>query len=269
MLTNASFDPNQGLVLKDYTIIWEKAEVRMKITYDYLQDPHYVPFDPNRHTYQSGDYDKDKRLVIWRTLEKYMISTPEKTETLDKAQPLYISPNGDIEKYKGVHTAKNVYHAKSKVYDGEFKFFLLAAGLCFSDYLDANSMNLTKMPHIQYVEIKSGGNFGKDTKGSWELTVEPNSAFVKSASYKPEWLNYPQIKLSAFNFIKKGELGYAREGKIVFSDNSAKEYMDIDISLGDSPMLRQEINQRFVSPLPSGSEIIDFNEQKPTRTTIK
>ena len=74
MLTDAAmFDPNQGLVLKDYAVIWKTNEVRMKILYDYLQEPVYVPPGSTKHAYQSIDYDKDKRLIVWRFLETHMI----------------------------------------------------------------------------------------------------------------------------------------------------------------------------------------------------
>lgn len=266
----AMFDPNQGLLLKDCAATWEKNDIRMKIVYDYLQDPVYVPPGSTSYAYQPIDYDKDKRLIVWRFLETYIISTPEKTEVLDKLQHLYVSPNGSIEKSAGIYTTKDVYHAKSNIDSGEFKYFLLAAGLCFSDYIDVNSMNLVKMPNKEHIEINSRGTSGKDAKGTWKLTVDPNAGyFVREASFTVEGLDKPSIEVSTSDIVKKDGFEYAREGHIVFSDSSVRDYGDIDISVINNQELRQEVNQHMEAPLAPGSEIIDFNEGKPTRMTIK
>lgn len=275
ILTHASmFDPNQGFLLKDCALTWEKNNMSMKIVYDYLQDTVYVPPDSGDYAYQSIDYDKDKRLIVWRVLEEYIISKPEKTEKLTKAQLFYVSPNGDIEKSSGFHTTKQVFRANSKNEgNGDFKFFLLAAGLSFSDYIDANNMNLMKMPNENIIEINARGTLGKnrkDTKGTWELTVDPNAGyFIRKASYTGEGLNRPSIKVSTSDIVKKDGLEYANKGHIAFDDFDIRDYANIDISLGDNQELRQEVNQHMEAPLASGSEIIDFNEGKPTRMTVK
>lgn len=271
MLTRAAmFDPNQGLLQKNCDVTWGKNDVRMKIVYDYLQDPVYIPPSSTSYTYQPIDYDKNKRLIVWRFLETYIVSTPEKTEVLDKLQHFYVSSNGDIEKTAGIHKAKHVFHEKSNVNYGEFKYFLLAAGLCFSDYIDMNSLNLVKMPDKELIEITSHGNFGKDSRGTWKLTVDPNSDFfVRNATYTLEGLDHPSMEVSTSNVVKKDGLEYAREVRIVLSDLSVRDYGDIDISITDNQQLRQEVGQIMESPLPSGSEVIDFNEGEPIRRTIK
>jgi len=272
ILTIANFfDPNQGFLLKDCAVTWRKNDVRMKITYDYLKDPVYVPPGSKSYAYQPISYDKDKRLIVWRTLEEYIMSTPEKTEVLDKTQLLYVSPKGDIKKSSGTHTTKHVFPATSNVYKGDFKYFLLAAGLGFSDYIDANNMNLIKMPNRDHIEINSHGTFGKNTKVTWKLTVDPNAGyFVRESSYTGEGLNRPSIKVSTSNIVKKDGLEYAREGHMVFSNSFVMDYIGIDISLRDNQELRQEVNQHMAAPLPSGSDIINFNnEGKPTRTPVK
>jgi hypothetical protein len=271
MITRAyMFDPNQGQMLKDCAVTWQGNDVKMKIVYDYLQDPVYVPPGTGGYAYQAIDYDKDKRLIVWRFLETYIISTTEKTEVLDKTQRLNVSPDGSIEKIGVVSTSKRVYHAKSGLYSGEFKYFLLASGLCFSDYIDANSINLIKTPNEKLVEFDSRGNFGKESRGTWKLTLDPNSDFfVKNASYTLDGMNRPSKIVSTSDIVKKNGLEYAREGHIIFSDSSVRDYGDINISIDDNQQLRQEITQTMESPLPPGSDIIDYNEGKPFRTTIK
>ncbi len=271
MITRASmFDPNQGQMLKDCSAIWQGGNVKMKIVYDYFQNPVYVPPGTGGYAYQPIDYDKDKCLLVVRFLETYIISTSEKTEILDKTQGLKVSPDGIVEKIGDVYTTKHIYQAKSGIYSGEFKYFLLASGLCFSDYIDSNSINLIKAPNEKLIEVNSIGNFGKESRGTWKLTVDPNSDFfVKNASYTLEGFNRPSIELSTSSIVKKDGLEYAREGRIVFSDSSVREYGDIDISITDNQQLRQKIEQIIESPLPSGSEIIDFNEGKPVHTTTK
>lgn len=265
------FDPKQGLRLKNCSVTWEGNDISMKIVYDYLQDPIYVPPDSGNNAYQSIDYDKDKCLIVWRFLETYITSTSEKTEKIDKLQNLYVSPNGDIEKAGGTHTTKHVFHANSSVNgNGEFKYFLLAAGLGFSDYISANDMGVGKMTNRDRIEINSRGTFGKDTKGTWKLTVDPNSGFfVREASYTGEGFNKPSIKVSTSDIVKKDGLEYANKGRIAFDDFNIRDYGDIHISIKDNKQLRQEINQLMQAPLASGSEIIDFNEGKPTHMTVK
>jgi hypothetical protein len=271
MVTRASmFDPNQGQMLKDCAVTWQGDNVKMKIVYDYFQDPVYVPPGTGRSAYQSIDYDKDKRLIVWRFLETHITSTPEKTEVLNKTQKIYVFPNGDMDKTAGIYNYKDVYHAKSDVRYGEFKYFLLATGLCFSNYIDGNSINLIKTPNEKFIEVNSRGNFGKESRGTWKLTVDPNSDFfVKNASYTLEGSNHLSMELSTSDIVKKDGLRYAREGRIVFSDSSVRDYGDINISITDNQQLRQEIERIMEVPLPSGSEIIDFNEGKPVRKTIK
>jgi hypothetical protein len=268
-LTDASlFDPNQGSLLKHHSVIWEKSDVKMKIAYHYNQDPVYVP--PGS-TYQPINYDKDKRLIVWRFLETYIVLTPEKTEKLDKLQKMYVSPNGETEKSTGIHNAKHIFHANSRVSgDGDFTFFLLAAGLGFSDYIDANNIELVKTSNGNRMEINSRGKFGKDTKGKWKLTVDPNTAyFVREASFTGEGLDKPSIKISTSSIVDKDGLKYARETHMVCADSFVREYTDIDITLRNNQELRQEVIQNMESPLPPGSEITDFNEGEPNHTRVK
>lgn len=274
ILTEASMsDPNQGRVLKDCAVTWEKNNIWMKMVYNYLQDPVYVPPGSMSYGYQPISYDKDKRLIVWRSLETYIISTPEKTEILDRLQLLYVDPNGAIEKHAGIHNTKHIFPANDQ-YDGNFDFqhFLLAAGLCFSDYIDANNIELVKTSDGNRIEINSRGTFGKDAKGTWKSTVDPNSDFfVREASFTGEGFNKPSIKMSTSDIVKKDGLAYAREGHIVFGDSNPtiRDYIDIDISVINNQELRQEVNQRMEAPLPTGSRIIDFKGGKPTMTTIK
>jgi hypothetical protein len=265
------FDPSQGLLIKDCAVTWEKDNIRMKIVYNYLQEPNYVSPGSMGNTYQPIDYDKDKRLIVWRVLEEYIISTPEKTEILDKAQLLYVYPNGNVEKSAGSHTTKHIFPANSKTEENsDFKFFLLAAGLSFSGYIDVNSMSLVEIPNGYLMEISTRGKFGKDTRGTWRLTVDPNSNFsVREASFTVEGNDRESIKVSTFGIVKKDGIEYAREGHIVFNVPFVREYADIDISVRNDQELRQEVNQHMEEPLAPGSQIIDFGGEKPTSITVK
>jgi hypothetical protein len=269
ILTEASlFDPKQGSLIKYCSVIWGNSDIKMKILYHYNQDPFYVP--PGS-TYQPINYDEDKRLIVWRFLETYIVSTPEKTEKLDKIQRLYVSPDGKIEKSTGIYNSKHVFHANSRVSgDGDFTFFLLSTGLGFSDYVDSNNIELVKMSDGNRIEINSRGTFGKDTKGRWELTVDPNTDyFVREASFTAEGFDKPSLKISTSSIVDKDGLKYAREAHMTCGDSFVREYIDIDITMRDNQELRQEVGQIMESPLPSGSEVIDFNEGEPVRTTIK
>lgn len=268
-LTRASlFDPNQGSLIKHYSVIWEKSDVKMKIAYHYNQDPVYVP--PGS-TYKMIDYDEYKRLIVWRLLGTYIILKPEKTERLDIQQKMYVSPDGKIEKSTGIHKAKYIFHAKNRVSgNGDFTFFLLATGLGFSDYIDANNIELAKMSDGKHIEINSRGTFGKHSKGKWKLTVDPNTAyFVREASFTGEGLDKPSIKISTSSIVDKDGLKYAREAHMVGADTFVREYTDIDITLKDNQELRQEVLQNIGSPLPPGSEITDFNEGEPNHIRVK
>jgi hypothetical protein len=275
ILTNASTsDPNQGRVLKDCAVTWEKNNIWMKMVYNYLQDPVYVPPGSMSYGYRPISYDKDKRLLVWRSLEAYIVSTPEKTEILDRLQLLRVDPNGAIEKSADIHITKHVFPANDQ-YDGNYDFqqFLLAAGLCFSDYIDANNIELVKTSDGNRIEINSRGTFGKNSKGTWKSTVDPDSDFfVREASFTGEGFNKPSIKMSTSDIVKKDGLAYAREGHIVLGGDSnpiIRDYVDIDISVINNQELRQEVNQHMEAPLPIGSDIIDFKGGKPTVTPIK
>jgi len=264
-------DPNHGHLLRDCSLVWKKDDTRMKIVYNYRHDPIYI--SPDSKGSQPINYDKDKRRIVWRKVETYIISTSEKIEMLDKLQSMCVSPNGDIEKFPGVFTAKHIFREGSNLSgDGHFKYFLLAAGLSFSNYIDVNSIDIIKMPNGNSMEINSSGIFRVNTKGRWKLTVDSNEGyFVREASFTMEGLDKPSLELSTSNVIKKDGLEYARRGRIVFNNEPRdyRDYEDIDICVKDNQELRQEIEQQLEEPLPVGSQIIDFAGGKPTVTTIK
>lgn len=262
-------DPEQGLLVKKCHVVWKKNETNMKVIYDYLKDPVYSP--PDSEIYQSIDYDANKRLIIWRLVEKYIMSTSEKTEIFDKTQLLYVSPNGDIQKSGGYHTTRHVFPDGGK-YDGNYEFeqFFLASGLSFSDYIDPNESPEMEILDGNVILLNARGTFGKNMKGTWKLTVDPDFGFfIRKAVFTGEGLHKPSVELSISEIVKTGALEYARQSQLTLGRFAVRDYVDIHVSMGDNLELRQEVNRQMKALLVPGSEIIRFNGEKPTRTTVK
>lgn len=266
-----SSDPNQGLLLEECSATWNKDNIYMKIDYKYLQEPLYFPPNSSK-VYQPVDYDSNKRLIVWRHLQVYIMSTAEKTERIDELQLLLVSPDGTVE-IKGSHTSKDIFPSNSLVRgDFDFRSFLYATGLNFYDSINKDNAFLENTSNSNFI-VNFRGKFGKGSKGIWKLTVDPNEDFfVKDASYTAALDDYnnpaiqPTIRISTSDIVKKDGLQYARQGRLTHI--YTMDFADINISKKDNLELREEVKKRMAN-LPPGSRITDFNGIKPTVTTTK
>ena len=72
---------------------------------------------------------------------------------------------------------------------------------------------------------------------------------MKKAFFTNENFDKPSVEVFTSEVVHKGELKYARQGKLIFSGIIKKNYEDIDISMMDDPELRREVKEKFETPL--------------------
>ncbi|MEJ5261008.1 MAG: hypothetical protein WHS88_12545, partial [Anaerohalosphaeraceae bacterium] len=262
------FDPRQGDVRIEGTITWRKDNLCMKMLYSYLQNPIYV--SPDTGIYKQIDYDRNRRLILWRPLEKYILSTLERTEIVDIYQLFFVSPEGEFEQSEDLYRIKHIFPSDCPL-DGtyEFKHFLMASGIGFLHYLEPNSPPEIEPVKNTVFRLKYSGNYGKEVKGVWELILDPNTFFfVQHALFTNEKMVTPSVEVSTSRVVIDGPLHYASQGTLVFSGMTRKRYEKIKIFAGDNLELRQEVYQKIKEEL-SGTDIVEFTGKKPVRIFMK
>jgi len=182
---NQFHDPSQGMVFMDCTITRTEEGCAMKITNHYEHPPVFAvrskPGDGSHHDYRAFDYNADGNLIVWRTLGKHILSTPDRNDTLEKVRVFFVATNGEI-----VETDDNIkLHRWSigsldSMY--EFRQFRLAAGRGFSK--DLRSVTSVKTLASGLLEVTVQASRGQGLQGTWELTTDPTSDYlVRKAAF--------------------------------------------------------------------------------------
>lgn len=261
-------DPYQGLVFQNCKATWNKDKIAMNITYSYEKEPVYV--SPEAKIYQRNDYDQNKRLIKWRFTESYILTTPDRNEKLDKMKCFFVDPNTGKSQLASVSIIKHIFPVTGG-YDAAFNFkqFLLATGLGYSDFLSFDDANSIQSQPPELIKICSKGFYGKELHGLWKLTINSDPNFyIKEASFTPDGANKPSISVQADAFVKKGNIAYSQVAHLKISPITADICVN-EISLDDSNSCYNSILGKLNEQLPAGSEIVDFRGGTPKRYTIK
>lgn len=261
-------DPNQGMVLMDCTVTRTEEGCAMKITNYYEHPPVFAartkPGDGSGHDYRDFDYDHDGNLIVWRTMGKYILSTPDRNDTLEKVRVFLVDPNGQI-----VETGDNIklhrwpIGSLDSMY--EFRQFQLSVGRGFSKHSGAIT-SIETLPS-GYKKVISKGLGG----GHWELTIDPKSDYlVRKGILTSEWTSEPTIEVTSSGIIEKNGLRIAKYGTYKSSAMPELSFEVTDISkvVGRNE-LYEEVQSRLIEPLPKGAGIIDLRGEKPVRSTVK
>ena len=262
-------DPKQGMVFKECEAVWAQEDCfAMKIIYHYEHPPVFGPLGFRR--YEPIDYDKEGNLIVWRSLEKYILFTPDRNETIERIKSFYVDPNGILVNKGGMQTKLFRYPIGSTNHMFEFNQFELAVGRGFSKQL--KSVTPVKSLSSGLMEVTSQGSYGPGIpQGHWELTLDPNSSFlVKKATFTPEGVDKPTVQVTSSGIMKKDELTIAKYGTFKYSDllEIDVEVTDISKVVGENE-LYEEVLYYLNSPLPQGSDITDFRGDKLVRTTVE
>jgi len=258
-------DPNQGMVYMDCETTWLKEDTfAMKIQYYYEHLPVYGRI--RTHNYAGYDY-RDGNLIVWRTLEAYILFSPDRNDTLEKVRVFYVDPNNKI-----VDMGDNIKLHRFKIGDTNNKYrfnqFEMATGRGFSKHLTSNISITSQPPRL--TEITSQDSW-LGVGGRWKLTIDPVSDnLVRGAIFTMNAATRPSVEVTTGGVIEKDGIKMAKYGTVKYSSDLELDIEVTDISkiIGKND-LYEGVAARLNEPLPKGAGIIDLTGTKPVRSTVK
>lgn len=261
-------DPNQGMVLIDCEATWAKEGVfAMKIVGNYEKDvPVFVPQRSRR--YKSIEYDRDGNLIVWRSVEKYILFAPDRNETLEVLRGFRIDPNNRILNMND-HTQLHRWPISNRNNMYELRQFQLATGRGFSKYLE--TVTSVKTLSSGLMKVASQGSYGPGLQGTWELTLYPKSDYlVGEAIFTMDGKDEPSLVTTSGGVMVKDELKLAKYGTYRYSNllELSVEVTNISKVVGPNK-LYDEVLSHLNTPLPPGSQIMDRRGKKPVVTTVE
>jgi len=260
-------DPNQGIIFMDCEATrTKKSFFSMKIISNYEHIPIFAPV--GSRNYRPFDYDHDGNLIVWRSLEKHILSDANCNDTLEKLRVFFIDPNGQVVK-TGDNTLLHRWPSGDPDNIYQFRQFQLAMGRGFSRHLGI----VTSLKSLSSggIKVKSEGSYGQGLNGSWELILDPNSDYlVREALFTMDTAPKPTIIVTSTGVMMKDGIKIAKHGTFKYSNSLEASFEVTDISKVVGPnLLYEEVLSRLNSPLPPGSLISDLRGEKPIRTTVK
>lgn len=261
------FHPEQGIVVMDCNATWTPdGSFAIKAVYYYEKEiPVYVP--PELGRYKSIEYDSDGNLIVWRILQRYFLSSPDRDETLEKIKSFFVSSDGKLTGKGGSNTILHRYPVGSPETTFRLKQFELATGLGFSKYL--SMPKAVKSLSSGLIELTAEGSYGR-AKGNWKLTLDPNSDYlVREAIFTGEKANRDLIVVASSGAVSNDGLMLAKHGMLKYAGHSELNVEVTSVSKVTGPNhLFEKVLSRLDSPLPSGARIYDFRGEKPVVTTV-
>jgi len=263
-----SFDPNQGMVYMDCELTCiPEGSFAMKITYNYEHPPVFAR--PGTRGYQPLDYDEQQNLIVWRSMDKYIIFAPDRNETRTRMKSFFVDPNNQILDKGGVQTSVIHFPTGDRINTYEFNQFQYAIGCGFSRRLGA--VTSIKIMSSGLIKVIAQASPSVGPKGKWELTVNPKSNYlVRGATFTQESRDKPSIETTSIGTMKKDGLTIAKYGTYRYSNLLELFVVVTDISKVVGPnKLYQEVLSYINSPLPPGASIVDLRGKKHTMTNVE
>jgi hypothetical protein len=259
-------DPNQGMHFIDCNATWTtEGYFVMKKTNHYEHQPVFAP--PGSRGYKFYDY-YDDNLIVWRTIEEYVLSSPERNDTLEKVKVFFVDPNNRI-----VQTGDNIMLHRWPINNPystyQFKYYQFPMGRGFSRHL--GSVKSEKSLSSGLLKVTSQGSHGPGLNGTWELTIDPNSDYlVREAIFTMEGELKPTKVITSSGVIENDGIRLAKCGTYKSSSGFELSIKMTDISKVVGPnKLYEEVLSCLNSPLPPGTSIIDHRGEKTFITTVE
>jgi hypothetical protein len=256
-------DPNQGLVDIEYEFTYTGSAFAMKKTYNYEHPPVFSS------DYQSLDYDKKGRLIVWRPMKMYILSNDERNDLFEERSVFLVDPNGQIES-AGCGPALQRYPVDMPYNMYQFQVFKNAMGFGFSKHL--GTLSSADTLSTGQMKVVSRGSYGSALPGTWELTVDPDSDhIVRDAVFKTDFLNRPSLVVTTSGIISKDTIKLAKNGSFHRLGSNYKaniEVTGISKVVGPNPLYEEVVSQ-INSPLPPGAQIADCRTEETIITTVE
>lgn len=254
METEASLlGPDQGRMVHDCTAAWTADSRALKGRCHYDHPPRY------REDAGSVDYDPEGNLILWRTVEVYAISTPQRNEALHLSEMWLVGPDGEIRETVNHST---LYHYSIGSSEGTYQLDQLrsATGRGFASRIesitevDSSSSNLLKV-------LANGSHGGFE--GQWDLLIDSDADYlVRQARFTIEGGARPLVEISNSGTVEVPELKIAEYGVIRGGIYETTFTVTALSSTGASDVFN-EIIARLEKPLPSGAVISDYRGGLP------
>jgi hypothetical protein len=269
MSKNANLsDPNQGAVMMDCQATWAPdGSSAVKLVYYYEKEiPVYSP--PDSGQYSSIEYDTDRNLIVWRNIERYTLSLPDRNEALEKIKSFFVNPQGKLTDKGRSNTILYRYPVGSPETTFHLKQFELMTGIGFSKYL--STPKVVKSLSSGLIELTAEGSFAQG-KGNWKLTLDPNSNYiVRDAVFTADKTNRDLIIVVTSGTVINDGLMVANHGMLKYP-----RLLELNVEVGrissvtGPNQLFEEVISRLDTPLPPGAAIYDFRGEKPVVTTVE
>jgi hypothetical protein len=267
ILTNANpLSPKQELVLKQCIASWQGDTLSMHIVYSYINPPAYYPSE------QRIDYNKDGALIIWRTVEKYIQSSPIRNEVLEKSKRFYAYPDGSIKEGNDT-TFHYIYPIGKPDSIVEYSHFELVLGKGISQQLKS-IYSIEQDSSGKNVKIRAKGLLGEGLEGNWRLLVDPNSDYlIREAEFSADVNGTPLCQVSSSGTIStKDGVAFASKGTLLFGKILQTSVVDVNIvSMNDNDCndFHQIISKQLDMPMTPGTQIWDFRGKIPNSSIVK
>jgi len=226
---------------------------------------------PSTPGYQRVDFDESGNLILWRSLEKRAISTPELNRVYDIQEKSLVAPNGRILE-KTAHRQVYVYPVGSPSSLYEVVQLQMATGRGYSRHLSAFESQRTSERGLW--EVVGSGTFGSALTGRWSLEMDLNEeSLVRIATFRPEGGQDPAIRVVTEGTIRVGQgLKLASSGTLEFGRMSGDSRVEVRLieyrPLPPEPAIVRDLREQLSGPIPNGTEVIDYSGYEPRRYVV-
>lgn len=221
--------------------------------------------------YQDMDYDDQDNLILWRSLEKKVLSDRETNRVYDVQELNRVSPESQaLEKTR--HT--QVYEYAPGNLDSIFEVQQMeaASGRGFSKHIER--LKDVEIDAWGNLRLHAAGDFGKGRTGEWRLAYNPkNDYLVSEADLWVANLDRPAVRIITHGtpFTKNG-FTFASKGTIRFARSGGQEYR-VEFSLLDYLPGKPDRDQlrsllEIAKPVPPGIEVVDYTGPVPRRYKV-
>jgi hypothetical protein len=276
MLGSGPGDTAQGVPIHRCNLLWARGFFALTFDTTYPHDPVYLPPPApgigSPATLGDLDHDRQKNLLLWRSLRKCCIFSAQRNEQREEFARYVIKPNGEV-------FTTNLNTCVTKFIIGErdslpwFNLFRHGLGRGYGECLDRVILLKQQQPSTNLTTLEAFGSYGKGfPKGRWSLTFEPESDnLVRSATFTPEGHAKPAMVAITSGVVGCSGLRMAASGRIQLTPLQFELQLLTLTNLFTSEeafRLRcSQVADLLDASLPIGSEIIDF--RGPTTKKIR
>ena len=258
--------PDQGKETRICHYTASDAAAALSVETQWEGDPPYHAVDTPG--YRQLDFDADGNLIVWRSLRKVSLSSPDFSRTYDVQEVLLIAPTGEVlSKARGPTVYE--YPAGSRAHLYEFDQFRMAAGRGFTGEIEKLKAQRTLAGGVEELVYDAPSG-----RADWHLYVDiENSNLVRQANKFTSTFDRPSLHMENSGVIRKDGLALARDGSLSYAVGEQKDPMQdyilkitvLDFSTQADEKHLDGIRALVTPPFPPGTKIVDHKALFPQR----